>query len=109
MTKRSDGPMLLRLLPQLRVRAAEIGCGGILAGLDDAAADRAGAREVFEQRLAVAAANRAGELREILVEGSKHLQHRILVGQKHVAPHDRIGSRDAGEIAKAAGREFYHL
>src|SRR5262249_40620420 len=51
-----------RLLAELLMRAAEIGCGGILAGLDDAAADGAGAREMVEQRLAVAAADRAGQL-----------------------------------------------
>ena len=51
----------LRLLAQLRVRAAEVGRGGILADLDDAAADRAGAGKMLEQRLAVAAADRAGQ------------------------------------------------
>jgi len=36
--------------------------GGVLADLDDATADGAGAGEVLEQRLAVIAADRAGEL-----------------------------------------------
>jgi len=55
------GTRLLRLLPQLRVRAAEIGRRGILADLDNAAADGTGAGKMLEQRLAVAAADRAGE------------------------------------------------
>src|ERR1700739_4270419 len=97
----------LRLLPQLRVRAAEIGRRGILADFDDAAADRAGTGEVLEQRLAVAAPDRARQLGQILVEGAEHFKHRILVGQEYVAPHDRIGARDAGEVAKTARREFY--
>ena len=63
------------------MRPAEVGRCRILADLDDAAADRAGAGEMLEQRLAVAAADRAGELRQILVEGAEHLQHRILVGR----------------------------
>src|SRR5258708_23694666 len=87
----NDAKVSVRLLPQLRVRAAEVGCGGVLADLDDAAADGAGAGEVLEQRLAVIAADRAGELGEILVEGAEHLQHRFLVGQEDVAPPGRIG------------------
>src|SRR5947207_2101498 len=51
----------LRLLGQIRMRAAEIGGGGILADLDDAAADGAGAGKMLEQRIAVAPADRAGE------------------------------------------------
>ena len=51
------------LRPQLRVRPAEIRRGGILADLDNAAADRAGAGKMLEQRLAVAAADRARERR----------------------------------------------
>ena len=53
----------IRLLRQIRVRAAEVGGGGILADLDDAAADGAGAGEMLEQRFAVAAADRAGQFR----------------------------------------------
>ena len=85
------------------------GAAEILADLDDAAADGAGAGEVLEQRFAVAAADRAGELRQILVEGAEHFQHGFLVVQEHVAPHRRVGRRDAGEIAKAAGGELDHL
>ena len=85
------------------------GAAEILADLDDAAADGAGAGEMLEQRLAVAAADRAGELRQILVEGAEHFQHGLLVGEEHVAPHGRVGSRDAGEVAKAAGGEIDHF
>src|SRR6266851_6178949 len=81
----------IRLLSQLRVRTAEVGRGRILADLDNAAADRAGAGEMRKQRLAVAAADRARQLGEVLVEGAEHFQDRVLVGQEHVAPHDRVG------------------
>ncbi len=91
------------------MRAAEVGRGGILTDLHDAAADRARAREMIEQRVAVAAPHRARELRQVFAELREHLQHRVLVVQEHVAPHRRIGRRDAGEIAKAAGRELQHL
>ena len=53
--------LLVRLLRHRRMRPAEIGCGRILADLDDAAADGAGAGEVLEQRFAVVAADGAGE------------------------------------------------
>ena len=98
-----------RLLPKLRVRATEVGRSGILADLDDAAADGAGAGKMLEQRLAVRATDGTGEFREVLVEGAEHLQHGLFVGEEHVAPHCGIGGRDAGEIAKAAGGEFYHF
>src|SRR5207249_9910694 len=52
---------LLGLLHQMRVRAAEVGRSRILTDLDDAASNRTGARKMLEQRLAVAAADRAGE------------------------------------------------
>src|SRR4051794_9520276 len=54
-----------RRLRQRRVRPAEVGRRRVLADADDAAADRARAGEVVEQELAVAAADRAGELGEI--------------------------------------------
>src|SRR5215468_10065954 len=47
----------LRLLRQRRMRPAEVGRSRILADLDDAAADGAGAGEVLEQRFAVVAAD----------------------------------------------------
>jgi hypothetical protein len=60
--RRDDGAVpLLRLLSQLRVGAAEVGRRGILADLDDAAADGAGAGKMLEQRFAVIAADRAGQ------------------------------------------------
>ena len=49
------------------------------------------------------------ELRQVFVEGAEHFQHGVFVGEEHVAPHGRIGRGDAGEIAKAAGREFEHF
>ena len=71
--------------------------------------DGAGAGEVFEQRLAVVAADGAGQFREILVEGAEHFQHGLLVGEEHIAPHRGIGGGDAGEVAEAAGRELDHF
>ena len=64
---------------------------------------------MLEQSLAVAAPDRAGQLRQIFLEGAEHFQHAVLVGEEHVAPHRRIGRRDAGEIAEAAGGEFQHF
>ena len=91
------------------MRAAEIRRGRILADIDDAFADGAGAGELLEQRIAVALADRLGQRRDILVETSEHFQHRILVGEEHVAPHGRVGRGDAGEIAEAAGGKLEHL
>ena len=65
--------------------------------------------EMLEQRVAVALADRLGQRRHVLVEAAEHFQHRVLVGEEHVAPHGRIGGGDAGEIAEAAGGEFQHL
>ena len=61
MTAREGGGSV-RLLSQRRMRPAEVRCCRILPDLDDAAADGAGAGEVLEQRFAVVAADRAGEL-----------------------------------------------
>src|SRR5712692_9875510 len=58
----------IRFLPKMRVRSAEVGRRRILADLDDAAADGAGAGEMFEQRFTVVAANGTRQLGEILVE-----------------------------------------
>src|SRR5689334_16472858 len=77
-SRRMKAGILPRLL-QRRLLPAEIRCSGILADLEDAAADGACSCEMLEQRLAIVAADGAGELREILVEGAEHLQHRILV------------------------------
>ena len=91
------------------MRAAEVGARCVLTDVQDAAADRAGAREVLEQGVAVAAADGAGELRQVFLEFAQHLQHGVLVVQEHVAPHGRIGRGDAGEVAKAAGGELQHF
>ncbi len=85
------------------MRAAEVGARRVLADVEDAAADRARARKMLEQRIAVAAADGARQLRQVFLEFAEHLQHRILVVQEHVAPHGRIGGGDAGKIAEAAG------
>ncbi len=62
-----------------------------------------------EQRFAVAVADRFGQQGNVLVEAAEHFEHRILVGEEHVAPHGRIGSGDAGKIAEAAGGEFQYF
>ena len=59
MKMRNSSQLLLR---QRRMLPAEVGRGRVLADLDDAAANGAGAAEVLEQRLAVVAADGAGEL-----------------------------------------------
>ena len=88
---------------QLGMRAAEVGHGRILADFHNGAADRARAAELVEQGLTVAATDRARQRGQVLVEAAEHFQHCVLVGEKDVAPHRRIGGRDAGEIAEAAG------
>jgi hypothetical protein len=55
---------------QRRMGAAEIRRAGILAELDDAAADRARACEEIEKGVAIRPADRARERRQILVEPS---------------------------------------
>ena len=64
---------------------------------------------MIEQRLAVAAPHRPRQRRQVFVEAAEHLQHGVLVGEEHVAPHGRIGRRDPREVAEAAGRELQHL
>src|ERR1700730_18561310 len=93
---RQNPTFSVRLLAQLRVRTAEVGRRRILADLDNAAADRASAREKLEQRFALAGTDRARQLGQILVEGAEHFQHSVLVGQEDIAPHDRVGGGDAG-------------
>ena len=89
--------------------APEIRRRGFLSLRRRCRADRARAREQIEQAVAVAAPNHPLQRRQILVEPTQHLQHRILVVEEHVAPHRRIGSGDAREIAKAAGGKFDDL
>ena len=93
----------------MRMRAAEIRRRGILTNFQDAFADRPRAFEMLEQRVAVAVADGARQRSDVLIEAAEHLQHRILVGEEDVAPHGRIGGRDAGEIAKTAGGELQHF
>ena len=78
-----------RLAPALGALAAEIGGGGVLPGLDDAAADRTGAGEIVEQLIAVAHADRALQRKQLLGEAAEDVQHGLAVGQEHVAPHRR--------------------
>ena len=86
------------------MRPAEVRRCGILADLDNAAADGAGAGEMLEQRLAVAAADRPGQFGEVLVEGAEHLQHGLLVVEEHVAPHRRVRRRDQGHGGCPGGK-----
>src|SRR5205814_10269628 len=90
-------------------RAPEIRRRDILPFVDDGAADRAGAGEPVEQRVAVAVADRLLERIEVAEESSEHVEHGLAVRQEDVAPHRRVGRGDAREIAKSAGRTFAHL
>ena len=56
-----------------------------------------------------APSNGALQLGQIVREAAQHFEHRFLVVQEHVAPHDGIGRGDAREVAEAAGRELDHL
>ena len=85
------------------MRPAEIRCRRILADIDNSFADGAGADEMLEQCIAVALADRLGQRRNVFVEAAEHFQHRVLVGEKDVAPHGRIGGGNAREIAETAG------
>ena len=91
------------------MRPAKIRCGRILPNLDNGPADRPCAAELFEQGFTVAAANGPRQRSQIFVEAAEHFQHCLLVGKKNIAPHRRIGSRDASEVAEAARRELQHL
>src|SRR5262245_12279613 len=73
------GPRQRRHIRQAGMRAAEVGRGRVLTDRDDALADRSGAGEVVEQRVAVTAADGARQCGDVLVEAAEHLQHRILV------------------------------
>src|SRR3990170_7350540 len=94
------------VLVLMAVGAAEIGSLGVLARLDDGAADGAGAGEERFKRRAVVPPDHALERGEILREAAEHLQDRLLVVEKHIAPHDGILGGDAGEVAEAAGGEL---
>ena len=92
-----------RLGRQARMRAAKIRGGRVLTDVDDAFADGAGTDKLLVERIGVAAPDRLGQRRDVLVEAAEHFQDRVLVGEEHVAPHGRIGGSDASEIAEAAG------
>src|SRR5205814_5586834 len=74
-----------------------------LLGFDDRAADRARLGKARFERVGFAPADRALQRRQILGEALHDFEHRLAIGEKDVAPHDRIGGGDAREIAKAAG------
>src|SRR5262245_60532191 len=77
-----------------------------LFGIDDRAAYGAGAGEPFLELLALAPADGALQRGQILVEAAQHLQHRLAIVEEDVAPHDRVRSGDAGEVAEAGGGEL---
>src|SRR5688572_14773648 len=80
-----------------------------LLGIDDRAADGAGAGEPVFELLALAPADRALQGGQILAEAAQHFQHRLAVVEEDVAPHDRVGRRDAGEVAETGGGELDDL
>jgi len=95
---------VFRLL-QMLVRPAKIRRGGVLTDLDDAAADGAGAAKMLEQRFAVVAADRAGQLRQILLKVPPSIPARRPCWSRNTSRHIvAIGSREVGEIAKAPAR-----
>src|SRR5579871_507738 len=83
-----------------RPRRTRSGYSGLL-GVDDAAADGAGAGEQLLKLVALAPADRPLKRGQVLVEPAQHLQHRFAVVEEDVAPHHRIGSGDAGKVAEA--------
>src|SRR5260221_629744 len=90
------------------VAYAVLSFGGFL-GMGQKHVPIACAAELLEQGLTIAAADGARQRGQIFVEASEHFQHCLLVSKKNVAPHRRIRSRDAGEVAEATGRELQHL
>ena len=80
-----------------------------MARIDDAPADGAGAGEIIMQHLTIAGADRPLQREELFGEAAEDLQGRILIGQKHIAPHGRITGGNAGKVAKAGGGEVDHL
>src|SRR5690625_3798806 len=70
--------------------AAEIGRLDILSGLDDRAANRAGAREIGEQMIAITGPNRSLQGHQFLDETAEDLDRRAFIGKEHIAPHHRV-------------------
>src|SRR3546814_2145867 len=85
--------------------AAPVGERLRLVRLDDAAADFAGLGEQLLQLVALAPADGPLQVAQVLAEALQHLQHRLAVVQEDVAPHDRVGAGDTGEVPEAAGRD----
>jgi hypothetical protein len=46
---------------------------------------------------------------QVAGETGQHVQHRIAVLEENVAPHDRVGGGDAGEVAETASGELENL
>jgi len=83
-----------RVMRQTGMRTAEIRGRRILADIDNAAANGARAREQFEQGIAVAAPDRARELRQVLVERAEHLQHGVVLLSRQIA----VGKRPPAHV-----------
>ena len=47
--------------------------------------------------------------KQILAKAAQGFQHRLAVIEEDIAPKFRVGGRDTGEIAKAAGGIFHHF
>ena len=77
--------------------------GSRLVEMDQGAADFAGAGEEVEQLVALAPADGALQVEEVLLEALQHLEHGLAIVHEHVAPHRGIGGGDAREVAEAAG------
>src|SRR6185503_7594059 len=80
-----------------------------LLGIDDRAADGAGAGEPVFELFAFAPAYGALQSGQVLAESAEHLQHRLAVVEEDVAPHDRVRCGDAGEVAETGGGELDDL
>src|SRR5262245_43058583 len=88
---------------------AKIGSRRVLTGLNDPAPRRPRLGEEPMQGVGFPEANGPLQGGQILCESRQHLQHRLLVVEEDVAPHDGIGSGDAGKIAETTGRKLDHL
>ncbi len=82
--------------------SSEIGSAIVLPLFKDAAAHGAGAGEMFKQRIAIVPTDRALHRRQVFRKALEHFQHRLFVGQEHVAPLRWVGRRNTGELAYIA-------